>query len=161
MSDRVRSSNEAELGADRKRDYEVGYGKPPKATQFKKGQSGNPKGRKKANRVEDLRIVLEKILDEPIDLRVGGRAQTMTKLEAMIQAQLLNGLKGNPKAVARLFSLAQKAGMFTQAKPRGLLQITEPDGEMGSIVRMFNAERDAARVQKDKTAVRQTPGSTK
>jgi hypothetical protein len=66
----------------------------------------------------------------------------------------------NPKAVARLFSLAQKAGMFTQAKPRGLLQITEPDGEMGSIVRMCNAERDAARVQKDKTAVRQTPGST-
>jgi hypothetical protein len=50
--------------------------------------------------------------------------------------------------------------MFTQAKPRGLLQITEPDGEMGSIVRMCNAERDAARVQKDKTAVRQTPGST-
>ena len=27
--------------------YAVGYGKPPKATQFKKGQSGNPKGRAK------------------------------------------------------------------------------------------------------------------
>ena len=27
------------------RGYEVGYGKPPKATRFKKGQSGNPKGR--------------------------------------------------------------------------------------------------------------------
>lgn len=28
-------------------EYEVGYGKPPKSGQFKKGQSGNPKGRKK------------------------------------------------------------------------------------------------------------------
>jgi hypothetical protein len=27
--------------------YEVGYGKPPKDTQFKKGSSGNPKGRPK------------------------------------------------------------------------------------------------------------------
>ena len=26
-------------------DYEVGYGRPPKSGQFKKGQSGNPKGR--------------------------------------------------------------------------------------------------------------------
>jgi hypothetical protein len=28
--------------------YEVGYGKPPQSTQFKKGKSGNPKGRPKA-----------------------------------------------------------------------------------------------------------------
>jgi hypothetical protein len=29
----------------REPDYEVGYGKPPKDTQFKKGKSGNPRGR--------------------------------------------------------------------------------------------------------------------
>lgn len=27
--------------------YDVGYGKPPVATRFKQGQSGNPKGRPK------------------------------------------------------------------------------------------------------------------
>ena len=32
---------------DDKRDYEVGYGRPPKASQFKKGKSGNPRGRPK------------------------------------------------------------------------------------------------------------------
>ena len=29
------------------RHYEVGYGRPPQAAQFKPGQSGNPKGRPK------------------------------------------------------------------------------------------------------------------
>ena len=28
-----------------KGDYEVGYGKPPRNAGFKKGQSGNPRGR--------------------------------------------------------------------------------------------------------------------
>ena len=31
--------------ADEKRDDEVGYGKPPRRTRFRKGQSGNPRGR--------------------------------------------------------------------------------------------------------------------
>jgi len=31
--------------ADEKRDYAVGYGKPPRHTRFEKGRSGNPKGR--------------------------------------------------------------------------------------------------------------------
>ena len=30
---------------DNKRDYEVGYGKPPRHTRFTKGRSGNPRGR--------------------------------------------------------------------------------------------------------------------
>lgn len=31
-------------------DYEVGYGRPPVATRFKAGQSGNPSGRAKGTR---------------------------------------------------------------------------------------------------------------
>ena len=30
-------------------DYEVGYGRPPKNSQFKPGQSGNPRGRRKVS----------------------------------------------------------------------------------------------------------------
>jgi len=26
-------------------EYKIGYGKPPKSSQFKRGKSGNPKGR--------------------------------------------------------------------------------------------------------------------
>jgi hypothetical protein len=41
-------------------DYEVGYGKPPKHTRFKPGQSGNPKGRPKASK--DFRSLLHRAL---------------------------------------------------------------------------------------------------
>lgn len=39
----LRAKNEEKL----RKDYEVGYGKQPKDTRFKKGRSGNPAGRKK------------------------------------------------------------------------------------------------------------------
>jgi Family of unknown function (DUF5681) len=37
-------------------DYEVGYGKPPEHTKFKKGQSGNPKGRRPQAEPDDIDI---------------------------------------------------------------------------------------------------------
>ena len=43
-------------------DYEVGYGKPPKTTQFKKGTSGNPKGRPRKGHSQ--RRIAERVLGE-------------------------------------------------------------------------------------------------
>ena len=44
-----------------KKDYEIGYKKPPKHTQFKPGQSGNPKGRPpKPQTIEEAAIQILK-----------------------------------------------------------------------------------------------------
>jgi hypothetical protein len=121
--------------------YEIGYGKPPKATQFKKGKSGNPKGRNRGEQIEDVRVVIEEVLEETLPLREDGRVRTVTKLEAMMRAQFVDALRGNPKAVRTIFKLAKKTGLFSRAKPKGCLVI-DPAGteEQRFLLRAFHAE---------------------
>ena len=58
------------------KDYEVGYRKPPKHTQFKEGQSGNPAGRPKGT--NNLKTDLIEELGEQILIREGDRTFTVS-----------------------------------------------------------------------------------
>lgn len=60
-------------------DYEVGYGRPPVATRFKPGQSGNPKGRPKASK--NLSTLVREKLQAKVPAREGGRERRMSKGE--------------------------------------------------------------------------------
>ena len=66
------------------KDYEVGYKKPPKDSQFKKGESGNPKGRKKNTR--NLKTDLTKILEKRISVREGERKFRVSGQEGMLMS---------------------------------------------------------------------------
>ena len=68
-------------------DYEVGYGKPPSQTQFKAGQSGNPKGRPAGTK--SLATILKEALNQKVPVTENGRRRTISKLEA-ISTQLVN-----------------------------------------------------------------------
>ena len=83
-------------------DYEVGFGKPPKATQFKKGQSGNPKGKPKGQK--NFKTDLKEALAAKISVRVDGHEQKMTKQRAFIESLLNRSLQGNDRAGAHLLS---------------------------------------------------------
>jgi hypothetical protein len=72
---------------DQKADYEVGYGKPPRDTRFKKGQSGNPRGR--PPRAKNLKTLLSEALNEPVIVTENGGHRKITKREAII-TQLVN-----------------------------------------------------------------------
>jgi hypothetical protein len=138
-------SSRPDRGPARKADYEIGYGKPPKATRFKKGQSGNPAGAKKKVAVDDVRVMVEEVLAELITLRDGGKDRKVSRLEAMLRTQILNGLKGDSKAAKAVFRLSQKGGMFSQAKRRGTVVIDPPGStpEDRMLLRAFHAEQES------------------
>jgi hypothetical protein len=62
--------------------YEVGFGKPPKSTRFKKGQSGNPYGRPRKK--PDLYSALKRVLNETVTVTVEGDAETLTVQQALL-----------------------------------------------------------------------------
>lgn len=83
-------------------DYDVGYGKPPKHTRFKKGQSGNPKGKPKGHK--NFKTDLKEALDTRISVRVDGKEKKMTKQRAFIESLLGQSLQGNDRARGHLLS---------------------------------------------------------
>ena len=72
---------------DKKRDYQVGYGKPPRETRFQKGQSGNPRGRPCG--AKNLKTRVREALKELVLVTENGRRRTVSKGEAII-TQLVN-----------------------------------------------------------------------
>jgi len=93
---------------DDDRDYEVGYGKPPKGTRFKAGQSGNPRGRPKGaktkkenisarNEARFNKVLLEECYRE-IGVRDGDKLIQMPVIQAVVRNQALNAAKGNQRS---------------------------------------------------------------
>jgi hypothetical protein len=83
--------------------YKVGFGKPPKATRFKPGTSGNPKGRPKGSR--NLASDLAAELGEQITVREDGQQRRITKQRALIKSLMAKSLQGDVRASAALLSL--------------------------------------------------------
>jgi len=77
--------------------YEVGYGKPPKRSQFPKGTSGNRKGRPKGQKSSN--DLFETILRERVRVRVNDRDRTITMKEAILRRLVTEAAKGNRRAL--------------------------------------------------------------
>jgi hypothetical protein len=82
---------------------EIGYKRPPQHTRFKKGQSGNPSGKKKAKPTRSEPDKLD--LSEPITVSSQGKRVTMTMRKALHQKLFAMAIGGNLRAIELLFKL--------------------------------------------------------
>lgn len=81
--------------------FSIGYGKPPRHTQFQPGQSGNPQGRRR-KKATTLVEMIEKELNTMITAHEGEKRRRMTKREAIAKQQTNMAVKGDLKAMALL-----------------------------------------------------------
>jgi Family of unknown function (DUF5681) len=107
-------------------DYEVGYGKPPKQHQFKKGQSGHLKGRPRGSR--NLKTDLAEELGMRVTIREGGRTRKISVQQAALKRLLTKALNGDLRAIEKLFEL--KLRLLPEDAPEGEPPVSADEAEI-------------------------------
>ena len=92
-------------GRDRD-DYEVGYGKAPASTRFRKGKSGNPRGRPRGRRNEPP---YEAVLGQMVTIREDGAERQVTAAEAFLLHMTKRGLEGDTAAARTAMAAIEEA----------------------------------------------------
>jgi hypothetical protein len=95
--------NKAALG-----DYKVGKYRPPLEKRFTRGRSGNPKGRPRGRR--NTKTIVERVLEEPVSVRLGDKTRTLPMLEAIVYAQAAKAAQGDVRSAGLVFNLQHKTG---------------------------------------------------
>ncbi len=119
--------------------YNVGYGKPPKANQFRKGRTGNPRGKRGGE--ENFSSAFKRIVSKRVKINDGEKVRTITLAEAVILKNIHAALQKNPLAMSNIFGLAEQAGEFvdfTEAKQVGRpIAMPERDKTMEEFLAQF------------------------
>ena len=87
------------------RNYAVGYGKPPRHSQFRKGNSGSS-GRARGSR--NLATLVMSTLNEPVTVNENGRRKTITKLRASLKQLVNKAASGDSRALQLLLGTVRQ-----------------------------------------------------
>ena len=93
--------------ADEEASYDIGYGKPPRASRFQMGVSGNPNGRPKGSR--NLATIALKESRQQIRVNGPRGVRSITKLEAAVMQLANKSAQGDLRATRELIALIARS----------------------------------------------------
>jgi Family of unknown function (DUF5681) len=112
---------------ERQMSAEVGYGKPPLATRFRKGQSGNPRGRPRGSR--NLTSLIEEALAKPVAIKENGRRRKASKLQAIVKQLVDKAAQGDHRSIQLLMAFMERQQVLSkEGKPPTILELLSAIG---------------------------------
>jgi hypothetical protein len=105
--------------------YEVGFGKPPKTTRFKPGESGNRRGRPKGS--ENFRTILAEEMSAQIEVKEGGKRRSVSKQRVATRQLVNKAATGDLKAFALLAEMLRKTGQLANEPPAEVPALDQRD----------------------------------
>jgi hypothetical protein len=101
---------------------EVGYGKPPQTTRFRKGQSGNPRGRPRGSR--NFASLVEEALAEPMMINENGRRKKATKLQVIVKQLVNTAAQGDHRSIQLLMAFTERQQLLGKdGKPLTIVEL--------------------------------------
>src|SRR5215468_7967098 len=150
MTDAQNTSRDTSAGC------EVGYGKPPRHTQFRKGQSGNPGGRPRRPPVQRANALLLAEAYRCVTIKVDGRMVPVTALQAILRSQVELAINGNYRAQRDILKGVQHLELM---KSFGVYNETDEDGESGQEDESHDAGETGESGEEDETGEADETGS--
>ena len=108
-------------------DYEVGYGRPPRETRFRPGQSGNPTGSRKGNKTIGAR--LRALMNSKVRVTEHGRPRRISRLDVMLRQLTNDAMRGDQRALKLLMEFLHRYGAEVE-RTDGAEEITSEDLEI-------------------------------
>jgi len=111
-------------------DYEIGYGKPPRANRFKPGNQAAGGKRRKRAEVLSLSDVLASAITKRMRVKRGDELVTLAAGEIMIERLVRMMTSGTPREMVLVMGLIERhAPQFLAARPEVFkIQYTRAEG---------------------------------
>ena len=124
----------------------VGPGRPPEANRFRKGTSGNPKGRPKSRRVSSI-SAFDIIMDRTFTVTQDGKSRELTLEEALQHRTYEEAIKGNRASQREVLKMIAKREKWLAAKRpvsglNLLMETEDPDNANEALLLLGIAEPD-------------------